>query len=230
MLTVSENKVCSKNNCNRIGTRIYCKRRNKIYKYCDIHYRFSLMSDSCRQRYKQKISINDIEKMYKKIFGLTNNPLCPSCNKNMIWHTNYGSRNDLITIQHWDKNNIGFLCGCCNTRHGASSNKNILNINTHHKWCACCKTVKDKLDFSKNKSNKNGLSDRCKNCCKKDSKIQTFNKQQKRKNIVIGQCLYCNNNMVDVRSNKKYCSKKCYWKYRYIQRCKKKNNKQEAVR
>ena len=128
--------------------------------------RFYSMVKASNYRYKNnlKVRIQDIRNLYQKYFGNVTNPKCPKCNKEMIWHSKYGKRSDVITIQHWEDGSLGFLCLACNNKHGASSNKNILDIAKNKKWCAKCKQIKEKIKFNNLHSSHDGKDRLCKEC------------------------------------------------------------------
>jgi len=54
------------------------------------------------------------------------------------------------------------------------------------KKCPRCKTIKEKVEFSKNKTKKDGLSDWCKYCCGQQQKKNVAKKYALKHNLPIG--------------------------------------------
>ena len=154
-------RKCSRLNCNNIGQ---FKSGGSGTLYCYKHYRFKCMAVVANKRYGSHLVIDDIENLYNEKYNKEKNPRCSGCGKVMIWHTKLGNRRDVISLHHWENDLLGFLCVSCNSRHGTSTNVNVLNVSKNNKWCSACKTIKNIKEFGKDKAQLDGLNNNCRSC------------------------------------------------------------------
>lgn len=162
-------RSCTRKDCSKTATRSHGNTA-----YCDRHNRFVTMHRSIRN-YDRRSSISELEDLFE---SQVVDMLCPCCDKNMIWHRSQGNARDVVTVQHWTADDISFLCMECNSRHGASNNKNILNIPRDQKWCPRCTSVKSKMEFHKDCSRGDRLCAFCKPCAVRKS-VETRRKRKR---------------------------------------------------
>lgn len=153
-------EFCSYRGCVRTATRYHGHAT-----YCDRHNRFVTMHRSIRN-YGRRSSITELEQLFE---DEVDDMLCPCCRKTMIWHRSLGKARDVVTVQHWTADDISFLCMECNSRHGGSNNKNILDISRDQKWCPKCSSIKLKIEFHKDCTRGDGLCSFCKPCAVRKS-------------------------------------------------------------
>ena len=159
--------------------KIQCSRKNCFEKakyicggakYCTKHKRFRKMVNWANIFYQPQIGIQDLDELFDKCFPDKNNVGYPKCGIKLEWE--FGKYNPkIITLQHWENGKLEFLCHYCNSVHGASNNKFILDIPKNKKWCPQCQQIKSRDQFYKNKSNSIGINCICKVCQNYNTKI-----------------------------------------------------------
>jgi len=175
---------CARRGCEQ-SSFIYYARQH----YCVRHYRVWQMVGSSNTRYGTKISMNLVDQLLNN-FIRQHDMCCPTCHVNMVWITQQGQRNQVITIQHWTKDKIGFLCYRCNIRHSQGT----LHVPKNKRRCTLCKQVLSTEKFGKDTSRNDGLSYRCQVCARVYNRQsrQIYAQQQHTTDTKIKRtCWYC---------------------------------------
>ncbi len=193
-------KICAKKGCNEIGQY----RCGKYSLYCVKHYRFCHMRSKAKRYKKFCPTWDTLEKL------IPYNMICPTCDKDMIWHTSLGVRKDVISLQHNHNGNIILICHSCNVSHGNSKlGDNYFNIPKNHKYCPKCDKILNKIKFHKNKYIKNNLNGICKDC---DNKKNQKKRNDRKNNNLCSDCknilsihsiYYCEKHLIQRRESSK---------------------------
>lgn len=180
-------RICSKKGCKKIGIIIYLPTAI----YCFQCSRFKSMRHAAQTKNKYQPSWEELEKILPK------NMICPTCSKQMIWHSSLGTKGDVVSLQHNYDGSIMLICHSCNAGHGQSHLKDkYFDIPVGYNYCSQCKYILKKAEFNKCMQNKNNLL----GCCKKCANISLKNLHKKR--LESNQCTKCGKNNL---SKNKWC-------------------------
>ena len=171
-------KICSKIGCKNLGiVRIKTYNRPNNLFYCNKHYRFQCMRHGAQQKGKSIPLYTELENL------MPDNMICSICDQKMIWHSKYGDKNSVISLQHNNNGTIILICMACNNGHGHSKLKDkYFDIKKNNKFCPDCDLELNIKQFSIHHSRINNIQGICKNCNKKRQKLY-YEKQKDNKNI-----------------------------------------------
>ncbi len=171
-------KICSKKDCNNIGTKVFCTYKKTGYYYCDKHYRFRYMRREAIQKRKFTPTWEECENL---LFFWCPTFCCPICNKKLEWHTNASGLKNVISLQHNNDGTVMFICQGCNCAHGASKlGDEYFNMSKGNKYCSACKKILPLNKFHKNKKSRDKYDYICRKCKSIKSKIRYYeNKKYK---------------------------------------------------
>jgi len=148
-------KCCRRKGCKQV------KAIGADWGYCWKHFRLQCMVKTSHHRYKDKVSVSQLETLLSTIEP---DLICNGCSRKMIWHKSFGTSSQVISLQHEKDKSLSFLCVGCNSRDRNFTCNDWRSIPADQKWCPLCCKIKSKLCFGLRRRNKDSLHEYCKDC------------------------------------------------------------------
>lgn len=132
--------------------------------YCAKHYRIHSSRNRALSRGLYSPTAQELEAM------IPHDMKCRICDVTMIHSVRDGSRNDIMSLQHWRNNTIEWICLRCNTVHGTTTEPDdkwveiVRTVKENQKYCNQCKTIKDLAFFYNTPNGSKGKSSYCQVC------------------------------------------------------------------
>lgn len=129
--------------------------------YCYLHSRITQIRYNAKARGLSVPSLTTLEQM----FNSDASKQCHHCGKVMIIHSDFGTRSDVVTLQHRDDGEYELLCHTCNAAHGniGAENRDVFyDIPAGSKRCPRCERIFNFADFGRSKI--------CKSCARIDGR------------------------------------------------------------
>ena len=132
--------------------------------YCPKHYRIQSSRNKALSRGLYSPSLKELEAM------IPHDMKCRICDVTMIHSVRDGSRNDIMSLQHWRNNTVEWICLRCNASHGTTIESDetwthlFKDLKETEKFCPLCKKVKDVSFFYKAVNGSKGRTAYCQIC------------------------------------------------------------------
>ena len=132
--------------------------------YCPKHYRIQSSRNKALSRKLYAPSLKELEAM------IPHDMKCRICNVTMVHSVRDGSRNDIMSLQHWRDGKVEWICLRCNACHGTTTEsdetwtKLFKDLKETEKFCPLCKQVKDVSFFYRSPNGSKGRTAYCQLC------------------------------------------------------------------
>jgi hypothetical protein len=132
--------------------------------YCAKHYRIHSSRNRALSRGLYAPHAQELESM------IPSDMKCRVCAVTMVHSVREGSRNDIMSLQHWRNGTIEWICLRCNSSHGTTSEPDdkwvelVRTVKENEKYCNQCKTIKDLAFFYNTPNGSKGKSSYCQVC------------------------------------------------------------------